>query len=284
MNRLEKLESKSIYVLREVKSSFKKPAVMWSTGKDSTAMLQLIKNAFYGEVPFPVIHLDTGKKFKEIYEFRDRIAKEWGLDLIVAKNEEAIKRGMSPSTCSELECCTSLKTETLKQVLKEHGFDALIMSIRRDEHYMRNLERYFSPRDDEFKWNIVRPKTVEELKKGDAPFVSQQQVEFSGWDLYQTEFENSNHVRVHPILHWNEIDVWNFIKRDNIPFNNLYFSKDNKRYRSLGCECCTNPIKSNAKTIDEIIEELKTTNTAERAGRVQEKEFLMRKLRTMGYM
>ena len=175
----------------------------------------------------------------------------------------------------------------VKDVLKKHKFDALIMSIRRDEHYMRNLERYYSPRDKKFKWHLVRPKTKSELKEGDAPFVSEQQVEFAGWNLFQTDFgKNCHHVRVHPILHWNELDIWEYIKEKKLPINPLYYSKNGYRYRSLGCMPCTVPIKSNAKTIDDIIEELKTTTIEERAGRSQdkEKEQMMRRLRAMGYM
>lgn len=282
---LKELEEKSIFIIREAKVRFKNPAVMWSTGKDSTCMLALIRRAFYGEVPFPVIHLDTSFKFEEIYEFRDRLAKEWNLNLIVGKNEEALKRGMSPKTASKFDCCMALKTEALKQVLRKHKFDALIMSIRRDEHAMRNIERYFSPRDQEFKWHIVRPKTEEEMKTGDAPFVSEQEVEL--WDLYQTDFgPDCSHVRVHPILHWTELDVWRFSKQEEIPINSLYFSVGGKRYRSLGCKPCTSPIESNAKNIDEIIGELRATDTEERAGRAQnkEEEQIFRRLRCLGYM
>lgn len=283
MDNLEKLVSKSLYILRQSKSEFRNPAVMWSTGKDSTAMLALVREAYMGEIPFPVIHLDTGKKFPEIYKFRNKLSKEWGFELIVGKNENAINERMSPDKFDHLRCCTELKTNALKQVLHEHKFDALIMSIRRDEHYMRNLERFFSPRDNELKWHIVRPKRPGEV--GDAPFESLQQVEL--WELYQTDFgKECSHVRVHPILHWTELDVWKYIRDRNLPVNPLYFSKNGKRYRSLGCIPCTNPIASDAKNIDDIIEELEHTKEPERAGRSQdkEKEDTMRKLRALGYM
>ncbi len=276
---MRELVSKSEYILREARSSFRNPAVLWSTGKDSTCMLSLIRNLF-GEVPFPVVHLDTGRKFPEIYEFRDKLSAEWGLDLIVARNEEAMGR-VSPR--KHLECCNALKTETLKQVLRKHGFDALIMSIRRDEHYMRNLERFFSPRDEEFRWHIVKPKEPGEV--GDAPFESLQNVEL--WDLYQTDFgEGCSHVRVHPMLHWTELDVWRYTKKENLPVNPLYFSRDGKRFRSLGCMPCTTPIQSGASDMDEIISELETTRIPERSGRAQDKEReeTMRKLRSLGYM
>jgi len=284
MMRMDELIKKSIFIIREAKSQFKNPAVLWSTGKDSTAMLALIKEAFFGKVPFPVVHLDTGYKFPEIYEFRDRLAKEWELNLIIGKGDNT---NFHPEKTGHFECCTELKTNTLKGVLKKHKFDALIMSIRRDEHYIRNLERFYSPRDKQFKWHLVRPKTKEEMKEGDAPFVSEQQVEFAGWNLFQSDFgSNCDHVRVHPILHWTELDIWKFMKDKNLPINPLYISKNGYRYRSLGCMPCTVPIKSDAKTIDEIIEELKTTMIEERSGRSQdkEKEQVMRRLRSLGYM
>jgi len=289
---LDDLIDKSIFIIREARSQFKKVGVLWSTGKDSTAMLSLIKNAFFGEVPFPVIHLDTGYKFKEIYEFRDKIAKEWNLNLIIGRRDNS---NFHPDKCGHFNCCSELKTNALRDVLKEHKFEALIMSIRRDEHYMRNLERYYSPRDKELKWHIVRPKTESEMKDGDAPFVSQQPIEFAGWNLFQSDFGPlTDHVRVHPILHWSELDIWRYIKREKLPFNPLYranyvekrFNLKNKRFRSLGCECCTVPVDSKAKTIDEIIGYLKNTDVEERSGRSQdkEKEQVMRRLRAMGYM
>jgi len=281
---LKKIMEKSLFIIREAKAQFNNPAVLWSTGKDSTAMLALIKEAFFGKITFPVVHLDTGYKFPEIYEFRDRIAKEWNLDLIIEKRDNT---NFHPEKVGHFKCCTELKTNALKGVLKKHKFDALIMSIRRDEHYIRNLERYYSPRDNKLKWHLVRPKTQEEMKSGDAPFVSEQQIEFAGWDLFQSDFgSDCNHVRVHPILHWTELDIWEFIKEKTLPINPLYYSKNGYRYRSLGCMPCTVPIKSNAKTIDEIVEELGTTTIAERAGRSQdkEKEQVMRRLRAMGYM
>jgi len=275
---MKNLINKSIHILREVKAQFKNPAVLWSTGKDSTTSLALIKMAFYGNIPFPVIHLDTGFKHPKIYEFRDRIANLWNLDLMIGKNTDALNGGMSPEI-SKFKCCNALKTEALKQLLRQHKFDALIMSIRRDEHEIRNIERYFSPRDKEFKWHIVRPKTEDEMKVGDTPFVSEQNVEL--WDLYQTDFgSNCSHVRVHPILHWTELDVWNFIRKENLPINPLYF----KGYRSLGCEPCTKPTAKVVNNIDDFIKNLELSNKKERDGRSQDKEDTLRKLRAMGYM
>ena len=221
---------------------------------------------FYSGIGLPIELHNTGYKFPEIYEFRDRIAREWDLDLIVARNEEALRRGMSPER-GKLECCTALKTEALKALIRERGFDALILAIRRDEHGIRAKERVFSPRDENFRWRYE-----------DQPAEM--------WDLYVKPSEDFSHMRVHPLLHWTELDVWLYVKREGLPVNPLYFARDGKRYRSLGCMPCTVPIPSNACTIDEIIEELKTSKIPERAGRAQDKEraYMMQKLRSLGYM
>ena len=263
---LKDLENQSIYIVRETYAEFKKPAVLWSMGKDSTCMLWLCRKAFFGKIPFPVIHIDTGFKFKEMYDFRNRISEEWGLDLMVATNEEAMKAGMNPQT-GKLDCCTQLKTEALKMFLEKHGFDALILAIRRDEHGIRAKERYFSPRDEDFKWDYK-----------DQPLEM--------WDQFQGLINKGAHMRIHPILHWRELDVWEYVKQEELPVNQMYFARNGKRYRSLGCEPCTNPIDSTASNIDEVVEELKTTKIAERSGRAQDKvsSFTMQKLRALGYM
>jgi len=263
---LKDLENKSLYILREAYYEFKNPAALWSTGKDSTTLLHLCRKAFFGKIPFPVIHIDTGYKFKQMYKFRDEIAKEWGLNLIIAKNEQAMKEGVSPKN-GKFNCCTRLKTQALMMCLEEYSFDALLLAIRRDEHGIRAKERYFSPRDKEFKWNYK-----------DQPLEM--------WDQYQTQDEKGTHTRVHPILHWRELDIWEFIRQEKLPVNPMYFAKNHKRYRSLGCQPCTIPIDSDAKTVDEIVEELKVTKIAERSGRAQDKEraFTMQKLRALGYM
>lgn len=264
--RLAGLERTSIAIIREAKAQFTNPAVLWSTGKDSTATVWLCKKAFFGKIPFPVVHIDTGYKFPEIYAFRDAIADKWNLDLIIAQNRAAKENGISPEM-GKLACCTQLKTEPLKALIQTRKFDALIMAIRRDEHGIRAKERTFSPRDENFRWNYL-----------DQPAEL--------WDLYVKPAEDFTHMRVHPLLRWTELDVWQYVKQEMLPVNPLYFARDGKRYRSLGCMPCTVPVSSTARTIDEILEELQITTIRERAGRAQDKEkaYMMQKLRSLGYM
>ena len=269
----EDLVERSINIIRETRAQFKNPAVLFSTGKDSTVMLSLIREACFNEVPWPAIHLDTGLKFPEIYQFRDKVAKDWGINLLVTKG-----RGFKSQPSEKFKCCTERKTKALKRIISEHKFDAIIVGIRRDEHGIRNKERYMSPRDKNFEW---KPYTVD-----DGKITSKQELELSGWGLFESDFgPETSHVRVHPILHWNEIDVWRYIQEKNLPVNPLYFSKNGKRYRSLGCMPCTLPIESNASSVEEIIEELKTSKTGEREGRSQDKEeqHMMERLRCLGY-
>ena len=265
MNRLDELESQSIYIIREAYYHYSKLAVLWSIGKDSTTLVWLCRKAFFGKIPFPALHIDTGYKFPQMYRFRDEYSKKWGMELLVSRNEQAIAAGMGPE--KKLECCTALKTEGLKLAIAKYGFEALLLGIRRDEHGIRAKERYFSPRDEQFKWDYQdQPPEL--------------------WDQYKNQTEEKTHIRVHPLLHWAEVDIWRYLRREEIPITELYFAKDGKRYRSIGCTTCCNPVESNATTIDEIIEELETTNTSERAGRAQDKEdtYTMQKLRALGYM
>jgi sulfate adenylyltransferase subunit 2 len=266
MDYLDELESRSIYVIREAYRQFKNIAMLWSIGKDSTTLLWLTRKAFYDRIPFPVLHLDTSYKFPEIYEFRDRKAKEWGIRLMVERNEQAISGGMNPER-GMLNCCNALKTDALKMAIEKHRFRALLLGIRRDEHGIRAKERYFSPRDQDFNWNYMNQPP--EL-----------------WDQYKSRQAEDDHIRVHPLLHWTELDIWQYVKREEIPIVNLYFARDGKRYRSIGCKSCCAPVDSSADSLPGIIEELETTTTAERAGRAQDKEsaFVMQKLRSLGYM
>lgn len=267
MNYLDQLESKSIYVIREAFHQFDKKCLLWSIGKDSTTLLWLCLKAFYGKIPFSVMHIDTTYKFPEMYKFRDHWAQELGLDLIVEKNYEALEQGVSYKTHDAFTCCHELKTVALQKAIVKHGFDALFVGIRRDEHSIRAKERYFSSRDIDFQWDYKNQSA--EL-----------------WDHYKSDLKKGRHMRVHPLLHWTELDIWLYIQREGIPTNELYFAKDGKRYRSLGCMPITESVESQADTIEKIIEELRTTDVAERSGRAQDKEraYMMQKLRSLGYM
>lgn len=267
MNHLDDLESRSIFIIRESWHRFKNSALLWSIGKDSTTLLYLCRKAFFDKIPFPVIHIDTTFKFPEMYAFRDRYAQEYGLNLIVEKNEEALARSVNYTNNDAFTCCHELKTVALQNTILKYSLEALFVGIRRDEHNIRAKERYFSSRDIDFKWDY----------KNQAAEM---------WDHYQSEANKGKHFRVHPLLHWTELDIWEYIQRENIPVNELYFAKDGKRYRSLGCMPITKPIESDADTIDKIVEEIRNSNTPERAGRSQDKEqaYTMQKLRSLGYM
>ena len=264
LSHLETLESQSIYIIREAYNRLDKLAMLWSLGKDSNIMLWLTRKAFFGHVPFPVVHVDTEKKFAEMYEFRDHYAKEWGLNLVVG--------GCPPiqqtdPTLPPAARAAARKTEGLKALLAREGFAGVFAGIRRDEESTRAKERVFSPRGEAGQWHF-----------------RDQPPEF--WDQFKTDFPPGTHIRIHPLLHWSEIDVWLYTQRENIPTVPLYFSRDGKRYRSLGDEDITFPIESEAKTIDEIIAELRVTSAAERAGRAMdhEAEDSFERLRADGYM
>ena len=267
LSHLNKLESQSIFIIREAYKRFKNMAMLWSIGKDSTTLLWLCRKAFYGKIPFPCLHIDTTFKFPEMYAFREKYAKEFGLNLIVAKNDEALAKGMSYDTHDSLTVNTELKTNALKKAIARLKFKALLLGIRRDEHGIRAKERVFSPRDSDFHWDYKNQPA--EL-----------------WNLFKTKDDDEDHIRVHPLLGWTELDIWEYIKREGIPINELYFAKDGKRYRSLGCMPITKPVDSQADTVDKIIEEIKTTKVSERSGRAQDKEqlYAMQKLRSLGYM
>lgn len=266
MDRLDKLESESIYIIREAYAQFSKLAVLWSIGKDSTVMLWLIRKAFCGHIPFPAVHIDTQKKIPAMIEYRDMFAKKWNIDLKVDTNWKALQEGMGPEK-GKVVCCDALKTRALQKMIEREEFQGLFLGIRRDEEGTRAKERFFSPRDINFEWNF----------RDQMPEI---------WDQFNSYADAGVHIRVHPILHWTEVDIWEYIKRENIPIIDLYFAKRGKRYRSLGCKCCTGKIKSNAKTVDDIVAELKSVTTTERAGRAQDQEshYAMQKLRVKGYM
>jgi sulfate adenylyltransferase subunit 2 len=265
MERIEELEHRSIYIIREAYACFRKPAVLWSMGKDSTVLIALCRKAFLGAVPFPVVHIDTGRKFPSMIAFRDKWAKAWGLDLLVARNAASLSG--NPGFSDKLACCTALKTEALKQLIRDQGFDAVMLAIRRDEHGVRAKERHFSPRDMSFRWDYHdQPPEL--------------------WDLFGARADDNTHIRVHPLLDWTELDIWRYVRQENLPVVDLYFSKNGKRYRSIGCEPCCEPVDSDAVTLDDILRELETTRIGERQGRAQDKEaaYAMQQLRALGYM
>ena len=270
MNHLSELESQSVYILREAFNKFEPLAMLWSIGKDSTVLLWLARKAFFGHVPFPLVHVDTTYKIPSMLEFRDRIVAEWNLKLIVGINEETLKKGLTypAGKATRVECCSALKKDGLKSVLEKYHFKALILGVRRDEEPTRAKERYFSPRDHQMQWNVEdQPPEL--------------------WDQFKTDFPPGLHIRVHPLLHWTELDVWEYIEREGIPVSPLYFANgNNQRFRSLGCEPCTAPIQSKARTVREIIEELRATSDPERSGRAQdqESESAFEELRRDGYM
>jgi sulfate adenylyltransferase subunit 2 len=293
LNHLDKLENKSIHILREAYSEFKNLGMLWSIGKDSTVLLWLARKAFFGHVPIPLVHVDTHYKIPEMIQYRDRLALKWKLDMIYGENKEALdkKETFPDGNVTRLECCKRLKTEALTNTLNgswpryrmnhdigkyeidknTEPFTGIIVGVRADEEGSRSKERYFSPRDKNNDWDVA-----------------EQPPEF--WNQYKTDFAPGTHVRIHPLLDWTELDIWEYIKRENIEMVSLYFDQgEGKRYRSLGCYPCTTPVESTAKNVDEIIEELKNgkfANIAERSGRAQDKEDGggLEELRKNGYM
>jgi sulfate adenylyltransferase subunit 2 len=264
VDRLDELEAQSIFIFREAFARMKKLALLWSLGKDSNVMIWLARKAFFGRVPFPVMHVDTGKKFPAMYAFRDRYAVEWGLELLIEPCPpiDAVDPTLPPAARS-----AARKTEGLRAALAKHAFDGLIAGIRRDEEATRAKERVFSPRGLAGQWDV-----------------RDQPPEF--WDHFNARLPAGAHLRVHPILHWTETDIWAYTLREAIPIIPLYLAKDGKRYRSLGDADITFPVVSDARSIEEIIAELDTTKTPERAGRAMdhEAEDAFERLRVAGYL
>jgi sulfate adenylyltransferase subunit 2 len=264
MDHLDALEAQSIYIFREAFSRLKKLALLWSLGKDSNVMIWLARKAFFGRVPFPALHVDTGKKFPEMYAFRDRYGKEWELDLRIEPCPplETIDPTLPPAARS-----AARKTEGLKLALAKYGFDGLIAGIRRDEEATRAKERVFSPRGTEGGWDV-----------------RDQPPEF--WDQFNASPPPGAHLRIHPILHCTEADIWAYTKRENIPIIPLYLAREGKRYRSLGDADITNPVASTASNIEEILIELDGTKVPERSGRAldHETEDAFERLRVAGYL
>jgi sulfate adenylyltransferase subunit 2 len=278
ISQLDVLEAESIHILREVVAESARPALLYSVGKDSSVMLRLAQKAFYpGRIPFPLLHIDTGFKFREMIEFRDRTCKELDLQLVAYTNQEAKKEGANPFQLGTSKCCGLLKTKALLDALAANGIDAAIGGARRDEEKSRAKERIFSLRDSLGQWD---PKN--------------QRPEF--WNLYNGRVEAGQNMRVFPLSNWTELDVWEYINRENIPVVSLYFAKEREmlvrgdllipldhplqllpgekpqrvmcRMRSLGCTYCTGAIRSSAGTVPEILEELKSFRRSERENRV----------------
>jgi sulfate adenylyltransferase subunit 2 len=290
---LKKLEDRSIHILREAYSEFRNMCMLWSIGKDSTVLLWLARKAFFGHVPFPLVHIDTSYKIPEMIEFRDKLTVDWKLNMVYGQNKEAIeqKKTFPDNNVSRLECCKLLKTQPLNETLmgrcpryrfnhdkSEYEIDTnmepytgVIVGVRADEEGSRSKERYFSPRHTDYNWNV-----------------DDQPPEF--WNQYKTDFAPGTHIRIHPLLDWTELNIWEYIDKENIPVISIYFNQGNgKRYRSLGCAPCTLPVESTASNVKEIIEELKSgkfSNIAERSGRAQDKEDGggLEQLRREGYM
>ncbi len=286
MSQLDELEEQSVYIFREAFKHFKQLGMLWSIGKDSTVMLWLARKAFFGHVPFPLVHIDTNFKVPSMIAYRDRLAREWGLQMVVGQNREALAQGMN-HTRGRLTCCGQLKTEALKHTLDgswprlrmdangqyqeeedREPFTGVIVGARADEEGSRSKERYFSPRDHNNDWDVAdQPPEL--------------------WNQFKTDFAPGTHVRIHPLLDWTEVNIWEYIDRERVPIIDLYFDDGNgQRYRSLGCETCTAKIDSTATTTEQVLVELRKTKVPERAGRAQDQEdtYAMEKLRREGYM
>jgi len=293
MTKLDQIEAQSVYIMREAYREFKNLAMLWSIGKDSTVLLWLARKAFFGHVPFPLVHVDTSFKVPAMIKYRDQVALEWNLNMVYGQNTEAIKnkRTFPDGAIDRISCCKSLKSEALKHTLagdwpryrmnhetKKYELDdnkepytGVIVGVRADEEGSRSKERYFSPRDRNNDWDV-----------GDQPPEL--------WNQFKTDFAPGTHLRIHPLLDWTELNIWEYIQRENIPIIDLYFDQgEGTRYRSLGCYPCTTPVQSTAKNVEDIVQELKTgkfANIAERSGRAQDKEDGggLETLRLDGYM
>ncbi len=290
------LESESIYIIREVIAEFKNPAMLYSVGKDSSVMLHLLQKAFYpAPPPLPLVHIDTKWKFQEMIAFRDRRAKEVGMELIVYTNPKGEELNISPFIHGQAMHTDIMKTQALKQMLDMYRFDAVFGGARRGEEKSRAKERIYSFRDSVHRWD----------PKNQRPEL---------WNLYNGRHKQGESIRVFPLSNWEELDVWEYIRLENIPIPSLYFAKerdvveymgtkilvDDKRmpkelaaqkkkemvrFRTLGCYPLTGAIASNAQNLDQIIEELRLANTSERQGRLidNDEDSSMEKKKQEGY-
>lgn len=279
LSHLKALEAESIHIIREVAAEFRNPVMLYSIGKDSSVMVRLAEKAFYpGKPPFPLMHIDSKWKFREMIEFRDRYAKENGWNLIVEYNKEAYEAGVGPFTHGSKVHTDLMKTQALLSGLKRHGFDAAFGGARRDEEKSRAKERIFSFRDEFQHWD----------PKNQRPEL---------WDIYNTRIREGESIRVFPLSNWTELDIWQYIRHENIPIVPLYFAKERPvveiggnlimadddrlpekyrdkiqmrkvRFRTLGCWPLTGAVESDADTIEKIVEEMMVTTKSERTTRV----------------
>jgi sulfate adenylyltransferase subunit 2 len=282
LSHLRLLEAESIHILREVASEFERPVMLYSIGKDSSVMLRLAQKAFFpAPIPFPLLHIDTGFKFREMLAFRDETARRVGAKLLVWRNEPAIAAGTNPIALDTKRCCGLLKTQALLDALRHYNFDAAFGGARRDEEKSRSKERIYSFRDQAGQWD----------PKNQRPEL---------WNLYNARIHPGESIRVFPLSNWTELDVWHYIHEEKIPVVDLYFAKERPMYvrpigpgqdallpieqefvalpgerprlvksrlRSLGCSPCTGAIRSDAATIPDIIAELISFRNSERANR-----------------
>lgn len=278
LTHLQQLESESIHIIREVAAEFANPVMLYSIGKDSSVMVRLAQKAFYpAPIPFPLLHVDTNFKFHDMYAFRDKFCKDIGAELRIYRNEEAIEAGTNPFELGTQKCCALLKTKALVDALRLGKYDAAFGGARRDEEKSRAKERIFSFRDEMGQWE----------PKNQRPEL---------WNLYNAKINKGESIRVFPLSNWTELDVWQYIYKENIPIVPMYFAKEREmivrddmlipldgpiplkkgekpesvmcRFRTLGCYPCTGAIRSTAKTVPEIIEEMMVVTISERSTRI----------------
>jgi sulfate adenylyltransferase subunit 2 len=298
MSLLDELEAESIYILREAYAQFQRPTILYSVGKDSSVVVHLARKAFFPKpLPFPLLHVDTGFDFPEMYEFRDWFVGKIGAKLLVYRNEEAISKNANPFDLGTFNCCDLLRTKALVQALKHFEVDAAIGGARREEEKSRAKERVFSFRDSFGQWE----------PKNQRPEL---------WNLYNGRIKKGEGVRVFPLSNWTELDIWNYIDREDIPIVPLYFAAEREvivrgdlliptvetragnglhpgervekmmiRYRTLGCSPCTGAVRSEATTVKQIVQEMMVTNISERSTRIidHDQEGSMEKKKREGY-
>ena len=283
LTHLKQLEAESIFIIREVAAEFEKPVMLYSIGKDSAVMLHLAMKAFYpGKPPFPLLHVDTTWKFREMIEFRDRLARELNLELLVHTNQEGVKMGVNPFTYGSQKHTDIMKTQALKQALNLYRFDAAFGGARRDEEKSRAKERVYSFRDKNHRWD----------PKNQRPEL---------WTIFNSKVDKDESIRVFPLSNWTELDIWQYIYMERIPIVPLYFAKERPvvekdgmlimvddermpitakdkvemkmvRFRTLGCYPLTGAVESTATTLPEIIQEMLLTTTSERQGRLIDRD------------